>query len=254
MSDLVIEKDVEIVRVEHSNEAARMLASAQSFVIDCAEMAEAAAEDLGIVKAKLKVLEEKRTELKKPVLEAGKRIDAMFKELSEGYLKAEAVLKNALVGWQESERKRLEAERRIQEEAARKLREQQEAEARRQAEEARKAEEAARTAAAAGDAAAAAEAQAKAAEAAQAAAVAQETAQAIEHMAPAVVAAPAKLAGVSMREDWDFEIVDVNQIPREFLVVDEAKLRKVVKALKGDAKIAGVRVFSKPVVAAKAAK
>jgi hypothetical protein len=54
---------------------------------------------------------------------------------------------------------------------------------------------------------------------------------------------PPKVAGVSMREVWKFEVTDPSAVPREFCTVDETKIRKVVQALKGDAKIAGVRVY-----------
>jgi hypothetical protein len=58
---------------------------------------------------------------------------------------------------------------------------------------------------------------------------------------------------VSTREVWKFEITDAAQIPREYLVVDEARIRKVVQALKGDAKIPGVRVYPERQIAAGAA-
>lgn len=45
------------------------------------------------------------------------------------------------------------------------------------------------------------------------------------------------------RITWDFEIVDVTKIPREYLTPDEKKIRKVVVA--GIREISGVRIFSK---------
>lgn len=62
---------------------------------------------------------------------------------------------------------------------------------------------------------------------------------------------PPKLNGVSFREDWKYEVVDPNLIPREYLMVDESKLRKVVKALgKTAANIPGIRVYAEKVVSA----
>lgn len=63
--------------------------------------------------------------------------------------------------------------------------------------------------------------------------------------APVVRLEPAapKVAGVSMVEAWDFEVVNAALLPREYLVPDLAKIRGVVKALKGGARIPGVRVF-----------
>lgn len=52
-----------------------------------------------------------------------------------------------------------------------------------------------------------------------------------------------KVEGVSFYEHWDFEIEDENAIPRQFLSIDEKKIRKYVQAMKGDAEIPGVRVY-----------
>ena len=59
--------------------------------------------------------------------------------------------------------------------------------------------------------------------------------------APIVVEKP-KIAGFSMREIWDFEIVDVNLIPKDYLVPDEKKIRKVISA---GVTIPGVKSFKK---------
>jgi hypothetical protein len=62
---------------------------------------------------------------------------------------------------------------------------------------------------------------------------------------------PPKVAGVSFREVWKYEVVDPNIIPREYLIVDESKLRRVVGALgKAAANIPGIRVYSEKVVSA----
>jgi len=61
----------------------------------------------------------------------------------------------------------------------------------------------------------------------------------------AMATAAAPVAGVSSRQVWDFEIVNGAAIPREYLAIDETKIRLVVKALKGEAVIAGVRVFQR---------
>jgi hypothetical protein len=71
------------------------------------------------------------------------------------------------------------------------------------------------------------------------------------YVAPAPVApAVAQVKGVSTREDWDFRLVDINLIPREYLLVNEVAIRALGKSTKGRAKIAGVEFFSKTVVAA----
>ena len=49
--------------------------------------------------------------------------------------------------------------------------------------------------------------------------------------------------GAEMREPWDFRIVDAAKVPDEYKLIDEAKIRRVVKALKGETHIPGVEVF-----------
>lgn len=53
-----------------------------------------------------------------------------------------------------------------------------------------------------------------------------------------------KVAGLSSRETWDFEVTDASLIPREYLAVDMVRIRGVVKALKGSTSIPGVRAFA----------
>ena len=70
------------------------------------------------------------------------------------------------------------------------------------------------------------------------------------YVAPAPVApAVAHISGVTTREEWDFRIVNEALIPREYLVVNEAAIRSVVKSTKGRATIGGVEVFVRQVVA-----
>ena len=47
----------------------------------------------------------------------------------------------------------------------------------------------------------------------------------------------------TVKENWQFEVTDITLVPAEFLKVDEAALRQVVKRLKGDTTIPGVRAF-----------
>jgi hypothetical protein len=61
---------------------------------------------------------------------------------------------------------------------------------------------------------------------------------------PLAVARP-QAAGVSFRDEWDFEITNPALIPREYLLVDTVKLRGVVRALKQATHIPGIRVVRK---------
>ena len=62
-----------------------------------------------------------------------------------------------------------------------------------------------------------------------------------------------KMAGISFTEVWHFEIVDVKQIPRDYMIPDERKIQGVVKALKDKTSISGIRVYSDQQVGARSA-
>lgn len=53
-----------------------------------------------------------------------------------------------------------------------------------------------------------------------------------------------KVSGVSIKENWQFEIIDEAKIPREYLTPDLNKIRQVVKALKEKANIPGIKVYN----------
>lgn len=61
-----------------------------------------------------------------------------------------------------------------------------------------------------------------------------------------------KTAGVSMREVWDFEVLDMRAVPVGFLQVNEADVRRAIA--NGLHAIPGLRIFKKPVVAVTAKK
>lgn len=63
---------------------------------------------------------------------------------------------------------------------------------------------------------------------------------------------PTKVEGVSFREKWVFAVTNPSAVPREYLAVDEKKIGAVVRAMKGETKIPGVRVWAESTVAAKA--
>jgi hypothetical protein len=53
-----------------------------------------------------------------------------------------------------------------------------------------------------------------------------------------------RVPGLTYRDDWKFEIIDSAALPREYLIPDEIKIGRVVRALKGTTNIPGVRVYS----------
>ncbi|HUT62169.1 MAG TPA: hypothetical protein VNA25_30385 [Phycisphaerae bacterium] len=143
------------------------------------------------------------------------------------------IVRGKLSGWETEKRRRREAEERAAREKA-------EAEAREAEERARREAEEKRL-----EAALKAEAEGKKAEAAA-------LLEAPVEVAPvaAVVVMPTpeppKVEGAgAMITVWDFEIVNEGEIPREYLLVNESAIRRVVSALKGQTHIPGVRVFSK---------
>ena len=62
-----------------------------------------------------------------------------------------------------------------------------------------------------------------------------------------------KMAGISFTEVWHFEIVDVNQIPRDYMIPDVRKIQGVVNALKDKTSISGIRVHPDQQVGARSA-
>lgn len=69
-----------------------------------------------------------------------------------------------------------------------------------------------------------------------------------EMMSPPPIPETPKTDGLAMRENWDFEIVDEAAIPREYLIPDEVKIRKVIKIMKDKTNIPGIRVFNQPMM------
>ncbi|HLF13209.1 MAG TPA: hypothetical protein VJA26_18570 [Gammaproteobacteria bacterium] len=225
------------------------LAHAQSMNIVTAEQYEAGAMELQAIKGKWREIDEARKQLVKPIDEARKRIQEFFGAPLAFLEKAEGIVKGKLTTFQNEQERIRREEQRKAEEAARKERERLEAQARETERKAR--EKAAAERRAAEEAAAAGRAEEAARLAERAAATenkAAEKAIELEQRAAAIVApviqreAP-KVAGLSMRETPKFEIVDASKLPREYLVADESRIRKVVNALKMDANIPGVRVW-----------
>jgi hypothetical protein len=78
---------------------------------------------------------------------------------------------------------------------------------------------------------------------------AREKIEAFRASVPVVPDAP--VADVSLRKSWDFEITDVDKIPRKYMVPDLVMIRRVVTATKDQCSIPGIRAFEKTTVADK---
>jgi hypothetical protein len=60
---------------------------------------------------------------------------------------------------------------------------------------------------------------------------------------PPQAAALPKLAGVSYRDEWRYEVTDERLVPRAYLMVNEPMVAKTVAATQGAVDIPGIRVF-----------
>ncbi len=84
----------------------------------------------------------------------------------------------------------------------------------------------------------------------------QRYAEAAASVAPApvvhVASAAPKVAGLSTRTIWRCRVIDPMAIPREFLMVDEAKLAGYAKSMKEMARVAGCEFYPDQSLASKA--
>jgi len=216
-------------RQEIEAEVNPVLAAAQSLVV---------VDDLSFIQAmalgtacavRIKAVEERLGPAKKKTYEAYQEVMKLMKSFIDPLEAAKKLLSSRAYAWQkaEEERKRKEAE-----EARKK------AEA--EAAEKRKAEE---------------DAWLELAERLEKNGMQE---QAEEVLAAPVVVEVAEVAaptpkvtvqGTSTRENWTFEVEDASLVPREFLTPDAVKIGRMVKMLKGETRIAGVRVYDSGTVA-----
>lgn len=218
------------------------------------EEASAAAALLRDVATRRKTAEKERTSLKAPILEAGRRLDARFKEVMEPFDAVDEVLRGKLGTYQReqeqkrlAEQKRLEDERLAREAAEREAREKAEAEEKKRREQAeadaREAEKLAQEARDEEERAQAEELREQSEREAEEARQRQEAIATAPPPAPlpkAEVEPAAAPTGVQMKKVWKATVVDVGAVPREYLEVDEVKIRAAVRA--GVREIPGVRI------------
>ena len=75
---------------------------------------------------------------------------------------------------------------------------------------------------------------------------------------PLIVAPPVletevpKMKGISFTTVWRFDVVNVDDLPRKYMIIDVKKIQGVVNALKDASSIPGIRVFSEQQVGARA--
>lgn len=184
------------------------------------------AELLRKIKTHAKDLNEKRLEITRPIDESKSRVMSMFRPIEDKLKNAENIIKRGILAW---EAKIAEENRRLQAEADKAARE---------------AEERAR-------AALVVKAETAIAEGKPELAVAYvEKAEAVV-VAPVNVAVERRASGISIPKIWKYRIVDPKLIPDEFWILDEAKIGKVVKAMKATTNIPGIEAFEEATVSAK---
>jgi len=64
--------------------------------------------------------------------------------------------------------------------------------------------------------------------------------------APKRISTDVGIAG--QRENWKWEVIDINLVPREYLMINAGILTPVVKASKGKLTIPGIRIYNEPII------
>lgn len=201
-------------------------------------------------KAHWNALEAQRKEDKEPYLKAGRDVDAFYAAALKFCKDAEDAGKRVQLGYESEQRRLAEEENRRLADIARKEREALEAKARKDREEAdRKAaelERQAKEAREAGDKAAALLLEQQANKVLDKADAKAETAltKAAQVIAPKVEAWIPQIAGQHNKTIWRARVVNAALIPREYLMVDEAKLANYAKAMKETANVPGVDFYT----------
>lgn len=182
----------------------------ETLKVSTKEEMEAAAELLGKVKARIKRIEEKRVEYTKPLNDQVKKFNADFKAMAEPYVNMETELKRRIGNYVDHERKMAALEQARLEEKRR--------------------QEAAKIAEQEGIS--------------NRAALAQIEKPVVEVQNTSANTDSAK---VSTKVVWKFEVVNVDNVPEIYKVVDEKLIRKAVAS--GVHRIAGVRIWDEAQVA-----
>jgi uncharacterized membrane protein YqiK len=233
MSEL-LEQIVPVEAEQVIKETEIMVKNYDNYIVSTQASYDGAGESLKAIKTKYKEVDELRKSLTKPLDDSKKKIMELFGRPLDFLAKAELAVKSAMLKYQqEQERIRRAEEERLQ------------AEQRRQAKELeRQAREAEEKAARFKTAEAKAKAEAKAEELKQ-------QAEAVASIKPIVQSTIQAVKGVATRTIWKFKIVDVNKIPREFMMPDEKLIQKMAEVTKGTKKIDGVEFFSEEIIAAR---
>ena len=201
---------------QKAEESVQLLATYLDYKIESLAIYANAGEDLKQVKAKYKELDLLRKSLTKPLDESKRRIMDFFRKPLSYLKKAEELVSSAMIGWARKQERIRKAEED-------RLRELQRKEATRLAKLAAAAEKR-------GDKEKAAEFDNRSEE--------------VSFAAPIIPPKTTKIAGLAMTETWKFRILDINRIPREYMIPNEVMLGQTARTTKGLIKVEGVEFYS----------
>lgn len=212
MQDLVIPKEAQELTAEVKGSVD--FYKSEKFIIKTAEQYANSADDLKTVHAQEKKISELRLSMTRP-LDATKKAIMDFFKIPEQYC---ADIKSAISVKRVEYQREQDRIRREEEDRIRKL---QEAEAKKLEQRASKLKS-----------------EEKAEELRQ-------EAQQIRETAPTVSIPPVeKSEGIRTVTNYKFDIVDATKIPSEYLIPDEQKIGRVVRATKGEITIPGVKIYT----------
>lgn len=221
---IVVEPISTEIAVKAQEEAPVMLKKAEAIVIFNQDQYEGANSVLNAVKSKIKEFETQRKGMTKPLDHVKTAIMDLFRTPLEILVKAKEIIDNVMITYLEEqdrlrreEQKKLDAKAKIDEEKKKK-------------------ELITRSKKWAGKGN-----EAKAEEL-------QEQAEDVRVDAPVVALKVEKVAGLSYQKIWKFRITDINKIPREYMIPDEIKLRRMAGAMKGIISVAGVEFYSEKIL------
>lgn len=66
---------------------------------------------------------------------------------------------------------------------------------------------------------------------------------------PIVNAPKIKIEGIKKMTIWKYRVVDINKVPREWLIIDEKKMNQFAKATKGSIPVEGIEIYSENTIA-----
>ena len=193
-----LKKEIDLVLYENQN-----------IVVGNKEEYSKAGDVLKLVKNKIKFLEDKRKEYTSGLVAQKKAIDDDFKKMQEPLKELLKGIDVVMVAWNIAEQKRLDEEqRKIEAEALKKLKKE---------EDERKERE-------------------------QETGVKEEAISEVEvPVINDIKSTKGDIATSTMTQTYDFEVVDIDKVPREYLIIDRVAIGQEIRKSKGKIEIAGIK-------------